>query len=124
MLDKSMSDFLCEDLALDEDVDPVEQYIDHVAAEAESRGFGMNYMRSALFNIKTDVLSLNENNAQIRIKAQKRKSINPLYAIVARVFKLGSTYEIDATVDVVKQDGKWKVCGRVFPTMAGFSLYE
>jgi hypothetical protein len=71
-------------------------------------------MKNKLYHIETRTLSKSDNEAQIRITGKRKISINPVYVIVAKLFNLSETYEVDATVDVVREDGKWKVCGNLF----------
>ena len=109
-LDPSMSKRLCEEMATVDDIDMVDEYIYRMSTEARDRGHGINYLKSQLYEIDTFTLKKEDASAQIRFTAHKRKSINPIYAIVAKLFFIGNTYEVDKTFNVVKEDGKWKVC--------------
>jgi hypothetical protein len=40
--------------------------------------------------------------------------INPVFTIIGKLFFIGETYEVDETLNIIKEDGKWKVCGRAF----------
>ncbi len=113
-LDRSMAERICHERLTFGDVDVVDQYLYRVAGEAKKRGFGINFMKNKLYHIETKTLNKNDNEAQIRITGKRRISINPAYVIVAKLFNLSETYEVDAIVDVVREDGKWKVCGDIF----------
>ena len=113
MLDNSMPERLCKEMATAEE-DVLDHYNQRVTQEARDRGFGINYLKSKLYHIKTHIISKNETKATIRITCDRRVSINPLYAGIAKIFNIGGTYPLDETVDVVREDGKWKICGEVF----------
>ena len=113
-LDKSMAKKICKERLASEDVDVIDQYIYLSAKEAKERGFGINFMKNKLYHIETETLSKKENEAQIRITGKIRVSINPVYPIVAKLFNIGATHEVDEIINVIKEDSKWKVCGSLF----------
>ncbi|MGB2929719.1 MAG: hypothetical protein WBB70_12480 [Desulfobacterales bacterium] len=113
-LDKSMAKKICKERLASEDVDVIDQYIYLAAKEAKERGFGINFMKNKLYHIETETISKKENEAQIRITGKIRVSINPVYPIVAKLFNIGATHEVDEIINVIKEDGKWKVCGNLF----------
>ncbi|MBW2589825.1 MAG: hypothetical protein JRD71_03755 [Deltaproteobacteria bacterium] len=110
-LDASMSEYLCKEL-MEEDV--VDKHIKQVAQDAQVLGFKPNYMRSMLYHIKTDIVSRDESEAKIRITCERKRMINPVFTIIGKLFFIGETYEVDETLNIIKEDGKWKVCGRAF----------
>ena len=111
-LDVSMSEYICDELMEEENI--VEKYIDQVAQEAQNLGFKLNYMRSMLYHIKTDIISRDESEAKIRITCERKRMINPVFTIIGKLFFIGETYEVDETLNIIKEDGKWKICGRAF----------
>jgi hypothetical protein len=113
-LDKSMAQKICKERLASEDVDIIDQYIYLSAKEAKERGFGINCMKNKLYHIQTETISKKENEAQIRITGKIRVSINPVYPIVAKLFNIGATHEVDEIINVIREDGKWKVCGSLF----------
>ena len=113
-LDKSMAKRICKKRLASEDVDVIDQYIYLSAKEAKERGFGINFMKNKLYHIQTETISKKENEAQIRITGKIRVSINPVYPIVANLFNIGATHEVNEIINVIKEDGKWKVCGSLF----------
>lgn len=113
-LDPAMSARLCSDLAQNEEKNVVATYIQNTASQARELGYDVNYMKSTLFNIKTYILKSNGDSAEIRITADMKKGIHPLFAYVGRLFSLGKTTPLDQTVNVVKEGGKWKVCEGFF----------
>ena len=115
MLDgAAMSKLLCNELAEDEEADVVGTYLNSVAVRARSMGFSQNYMRSQLSHIKTEIQMADETSATVRITGERLRSINPVYAIVGRLFFLIKSHKVDKTLNLVKEDGRWKVCGQPF----------
>ena len=110
-LDASMSEYICKEL-IKEDV--VGTYIKQVAQDAQDLGFKLNYMRSMLYHIKTDIISEDESEAKIRITCERKRLINPVYTIIGKLFFLGETYKVDEILNIIKEDGKWKICNRAF----------
>jgi hypothetical protein len=110
-LNPAMADRLCEKEKTVDDVDIVNKYIDSVAVEAAQRGFGIDFFKYGLFNIGTSVISADVDTAVIRITGRKKVKINPFYMLVARLFDIGETTYVDETINLVKEDGMWKVCG-------------
>jgi hypothetical protein len=113
-LDKSMTERICKERLASEDIDVVDQYIYLVGKEAKERGFDISFMKNELYHIETEIITQNDTEAQIRITGKRRVAINPAYPIVAKVFDIGGTYDVDEAIDVKKEEGKWKVCGDLF----------
>ncbi len=113
-LDRSMADRICKKQLSTDPVDIVDQYLYLAAKEANERGFDINFMKSKLYHIETETLSKNDTTAKIRITGKKRVAINPVYPIVAQLFNIGATHEVDETFNVIKEDSRWKVCGNLF----------
>ncbi len=111
MLDSKMADRVCGDLAGDEEETAVGAFIQKAADEASDRGVGVGYIRHTLYGIKTETISQDAETAKIKLMGKTRVCINPLYAFVAKIFFLGDTYKVEEVLDLVKEDGKWKVCG-------------
>ena len=117
-LDKSMAKRICKKGAASVDVDVVDQYIFLAAKKAKERGFDISFMKNKLYDIETETISKKDNEAQIRITGKIRVSINPVYAIVAKLFNIGATHKVDEIINVIKEDGRWKVCGNLFSLLA------
>ena len=113
-LDPSMADYLCEEYTADEGFDPVANHLRQIADDARVSGFEFNYMRSRLFSLHTEILSENEDQATVHVTADRKRNINPIFTIVGNLFRIGETHKVDETLELVKEDGKWKVCGRAY----------
>ncbi len=109
--DASMSEYVCQEL-MEQDV--VDQYIKQGAQNAQDLGFKLNYMRSMLYYIKTEIVSQDESEAKIRITCERKRMINPIFTIIGKLFFIGETYKVDETLNIVKEDDKWKVCSGAF----------
>ena len=113
-VDQSMAARICTERLTSGDVDLVDEYIYMTAQKAKNLGFTTDFMKYKLYNIEIETLYQSDANAQVRITGKRRVAINPVYPIVTKLFNLGETYEVDETINVVKEDGKWKVCGNFF----------
>ena len=109
-LDPSMADYLCEESKTVDDMDTVAGVIYQAASAAKARGFEKKYVKSQLYDIVTETVYTSDTEATVTISALRRTSINPIYAWVAKLFHIGGTYPFEATLDVIKEDGAWKVC--------------
>ena len=92
----------------------VGDYINRVADEARASGFDLSYMRSKLIDLETNTRMVDDNTAEVHITAERERAINPIYALVGRLFFLIETQPVDATLEVIKEEGRWKVCGQPF----------
>jgi hypothetical protein len=113
-LDKSMAKKICKKRLVSDDIDVIDEYLYVKAKEAKDRGFNINFMKNKLYHIETETISRTDTEAQIRVTGKIRISMNPVYPVVAKLFDIGSTHEIDETLSLIKEDGKWKVCGDAF----------
>jgi hypothetical protein len=115
MLDgPSMSERLCSELVEDEELNIVNTYLNSVADRARMLGFSKNYMRTQLSHVSTEVQMTDENNAEVRITGERLRSINPVFAIIGRLFFLIESQGVDETLSLIKENGHWKVCGQPF----------
>ena len=115
MLDgPAMTKLLCSEILEDEEADVVGTYLNSVAVLARSMGFSPDYMKNQLGDISTEVQMTDENNAQVRITGERLRCINPVYAMVGRLFFLIKSHKVDETLSLVKEEGRWKVCGEPF----------
>ena len=110
-LDSSMADYLCEDSRTVDEIDMVAQYIYDMTREAADRGFGQSYLKNQLYHVLTHTTYTSDSEATVSIHAKTRTSINPVFAWVAKLFFIGETRPFDETIEVVKVDNQWKVCG-------------
>lgn len=114
MLDKSMTKRICKKLLASDDTNVVDEYLYSAAKTARERGFDINFLKHKLYHIQTETISKNDTEAAIRITGKIRVAINSVYPVIAKIFNIGSTHEVNEIIHVIKEDGKWKVCGKLF----------
>ncbi|OQY06414.1 MAG: hypothetical protein B6I22_05540 [Desulfobacteraceae bacterium 4572_123] len=112
-LDESTLNQLCTAKQSD-NADMLNDYLYAVDQEAAELGFNRNYMRMQLTNIRTDTISLDDTTARVKVSASAKRCIHPAFTIVARLFRIGKIYQLEQTVNLVKEDGIWKVCNHPF----------
>ena len=112
-LDIDMADLICSEMT-DEDADVVDDYLKRIAAEARAEGFDPSWKKMVLAHIELETEMVDENMAEVQITCERRRSINPVFAAVAKIFFLGDTYKVEETLTVVREDDGWKVCGQPF----------
>jgi hypothetical protein len=111
-LDKSMADMLCQEIIEnDEEIDVVDDFLQQSKETAAVRGFDNSWTRSYLYHVETETQMTDENTAEVRITGNRKKYMNLVFAIVAKLFFLGEVNDVEATVTLVKEDDGWKVCG-------------
>jgi hypothetical protein len=118
-LNKGMGKLLCSDIAEDGESEVVDDYLNRVADQARSEGFDVSWMKMALLHIEAETQMLDDNVAEVRINCKRRRAVNPVFALVAKIFDLGETYKVEETLTLVKEDDLWKVCGEPFALIEG-----
>ena len=113
-VDPAMAGRLCEKLASGDNANLVEKYTQKVSRDAIARGFDSSYMRQVVYHIETHTHVIDADNAEVRLTARSRRAINPVFALIGKFFLIGETRKIDEIVPVVKENGKWKVCRKLF----------
>lgn len=104
--DPAMKSMLCSKLVDDQEQDYIAIYINESSLRANDLGYNLSYLKTGLKDIMTSTLAQGENTAVIELKAKSK------YAL--RTFFTGDRFEVHQKMDMVKEDGKWKVCGNPF----------
>jgi hypothetical protein len=113
-LDPSMTDRLCKDLIRDAENNAVQNYLQRIDQEARSLGYEFNYMKQGLYHIDVKTTLKGDSSAVVALKGERRRTINPVFGLVARWFFVGETHPVQETLNLVKEGGSWKVCGKPF----------
>jgi len=113
-VDPAMASLLCSKSSGMGEGNVVEEYIQGVTQAAGDRGFGLDNMKYMLYHIETETHRTDDTTAEVKLTARRIVSINPLYALVSKFFLIGKTYQVDELMTMVKEDGRWKVCGNPF----------
>jgi len=119
LLDADMEKYLCNELTGDEDEPLVAAYLQTMNDEAADRGFGIGMVRQTIYHVETETLTQDTDSATIHLKGRHRTCIHPVFAYVATLFQLGQTHTFEATLELVKEDGRWKVCGAPYGLSMG-----
>ena len=114
---------LCPDLAQTmanngvnaDDVDVAGAYLYNQSVEAAARGYHIRRLSKMFYNIHTKTIAQDASTATVEISGTTRIAINPLYGFVAKLFFITTPTDIEKeTINLVKEDGKWKVAGQPF----------
>jgi hypothetical protein len=113
-LDPAMAERLCKDLAGDSENSTVKNYLQRIDDKARSLGYEFNYMKQGLYHIDVQASMKDADTAVVTLKGERRRTINPVFGLVARWFFMGETHPVEETLNLVKEGGSWKVCGKPF----------
>ncbi len=111
LIDADMGKYVCSELAGDEDESAITNYLQAMTDEARARGFGTGMVKQTIYHVETETLAQDAESATIHLKGRHRTCIHPVFAYVATLFQLGQTHAFEETLELVKENGKWKVCG-------------
>jgi hypothetical protein len=118
-LDPSMANRLCKQMSPDSSSNVVANYLERVDQEARSLGYQFDYMKQGLYHIQTQTTLRDPHTAEVKLKGERRRTINPVFGLVARWFFIGETHPVEETLNLVKEGESWKVCGKPFRLIAG-----
>lgn len=117
-LDPTMADQLYKGDAPDRQTIMVANFIERSKMDTAERGFSPAMAKSALYHVKTHTVQISDNEAAVHLTAFRRTAINPIFLFTAKLFDLGKTYPVEQTIKLMKEDGRWKICGPVFDLAA------
>ena len=110
-LNPDMQNYLCTSLV---EKGVVDRYLHQEEQQASSRGFSMNYLRKAFTELHVNLEEASDTKMAFHVHGETRTCINRPFMIVGKLFGLGRDYPVDAQIDVVKENGRWRVCGNPF----------
>jgi hypothetical protein len=113
-LDPAMANRICKQVSQDSPNGVVASYLERVEQEARSLGYSFEYMKQGLYHIQTQATLKDSNSAEVRLRGERRRTINPVFGLVARWFSVGETHPVEETLSLVKEGESWKVCGKPF----------
>jgi hypothetical protein len=96
----AMSERLCSEV--DGDGVLVDQYIYEAQKNARDRGYSTFYLKSSVYHARTSTLSKDNEKAQIHLTADRKPPLKSFFT--------KENYPIDQVFNLVKEDGKWKIC--------------
>jgi hypothetical protein len=110
MLDPSMKDYLCETCKETENErNVVDLYLKTAEWEAGNRGYKLSYLKMMPILVKTEILSQDDASAKVQVKATLIRSINPLFRMVGYLFCILEEHEKGTVLDLVNENGEWKI---------------
>jgi hypothetical protein len=110
-LNPDMQDYLCAGLV---EKGVVDKYLYQKKQQASDRGFSTQYLRQAFTKLHVNVAEPGDTAMTIHLHGTTRVCINRTFMIVGKLFGLGRDYPVDAHIEVVKENGQWRVCGNPF----------
>jgi hypothetical protein len=111
-IDGDMQDYLCSELAQDGEL--VGDYLFAKQQEASMHGRRISYLRHQITKAHLQVVDKTDDSATIHLTGTTRVSIHPAFMIIGKLFHLGRDYPMDETLELVKDNGQWRVCGNPF----------
>ena len=111
-LDADMQNHLCADLA--EDGEMVNNFLYSKEKEAGHRGLETKYLRKKFTIRHARVVEPGEDKMAIHLTGTTRVCINPAFMLVGKLFGIGKDYPVDETLELVKENNQWRVCGTPF----------
>ena len=117
-MDADMADRLCNGGVTEDEVDMVGNYLYGQTMEAAARGFELKRLRKSFSHIATNTVDMTEDAATVNISGTTRTIINPVFGWVGKMFFITTSDTVETSLDVVREDGVWKVCGEPFALSA------
>jgi len=98
----------------EDEIDMADAYLHSKYIEASARGYHIKRLRKSFSHIRTKTIARDAKSATVHISGTTRISPNPVFGFVAKIFYLNSPMEVEETINLVKENGKWKVIGQPF----------
>lgn len=111
-LDAGMQKWICQK---DGDAGPwVDAYLHGKSREAAQRGFNVTYLRKMFTHMHMETEMHGADKATVHIEGTTRTAINPVFMVIGKmkIFNIGQNYPVQTAIEVVKENGKWRVCKR------------
>jgi hypothetical protein len=109
-LDADMQKWLCSSEG--DSSEAVQAFLNSKTDEAAQRGFDVSYLRHMFTHIHVKTVELSNDSASVHLTGTTRVAINPAFMVVGKLFQLGDDYPVDTTIDLVKENGRWRVCSK------------
>ncbi len=97
---------LCETNLIVDGANVVDAYLHRQAQRAKSLGYSLFWMKDCLYHLEMEILSSGNSQARIHLTAERKSPLRRFFG--------GKTQHVDETLDLVREEGKWKVCGGPF----------
>lgn len=107
-LDADMQKWMCTQEG--DNSEAVQAFLNAKNDEAAQRGFDVSYLRHMFTHIHVQTISQNAESASVHLKGTTRVAVNPVFMVIGKMFRIGKDYPVDVTIDLVKENGRWRVC--------------
>jgi hypothetical protein len=111
-LDEDMQKWLCTSEGDNDET--VQAFLNGKRDEAAQRGFDITFLRHMFTHIHVKTVAQSDDTASVHVVGTTRVAINPPFMVVGKLFRIGHDYPVDVTIDLVKEEGRWRVCGQAF----------
>ena len=111
-LNPEMQVLLCSELAQEGEL--IADWTYRRQHEAQQRGLPQHYMRQLFTQLHLEVIEQDQDSAQVHVTGVTRRAINPAFMLVGKLFRIGRDYEVDAILELVREEKGWRVCGAPF----------
>jgi hypothetical protein len=102
---------MCADQQTVDDVNVIDAYVYNASVEADQRGYSLCWLSDRLAHYDTHIVEKGNDKAVVTLEGLRRAPI--------RAFFTKEQEHIHETFELVKEDGKWKVCNPVFSLSEG-----
>ncbi|RJQ71737.1 MAG: hypothetical protein C4519_19445 [Desulfobacteraceae bacterium] len=106
-LDPDMQKWLCTEKR---NAGMVEDFLQVKADQAAQQGYEISYFRHMFTKMHVNTIGQEADSARVQISGTTRVAINPVFMVIGKLFNLGQNHPMDVTLDLVKQNGHWRVC--------------
>ncbi len=103
---ETMTARLCSENLVVDDVNVIDAYLYKVRQKANDLGYSLNYMKDCLYHVETEVVTESYTEARVHLSATRKSPLRQFFG--------GTAEHVEETLELVKEDGKWKVCGGPF----------
>jgi hypothetical protein len=111
-IDADMQNYLCGELA--EGGELVGDYLYAKQQEASLRGFDTSFLRHEIIEVHMQTVEASDDSVTIHMAGTTRVCINRSFMIIGKLFQISHDYPMEATIELKKENGQWRVCGNPF----------
>lgn len=107
-LEPDMQNYVCAALV---EEGAVGNFLYRKKQEAQQRGFSTNYLRRKFIEMHLKAVDTGADSMEVHLEGTTRTCINPAFMVIGKLFGIGRNYPVEGTIDLVKENGQWRVCG-------------
>jgi hypothetical protein len=111
-IDADMQDYLCSELAKDGEL--VSDFLYARQREASQRGRRISFLRHQITTAHMQLVDESSDSVSVHLTGTTRVCIHPAFMIIGKLFQIGHDYPMDETIELIQENGQWRVCGNPF----------